>query len=131
MDTGALGRSQIPPKSDAAVAAQQTTTTSTPSVHENAGKTVPRTETDKRGPTLDQASSPAREELPKEPSRPAVDRRTVIDPKTEALLFQMVEERTGEVKRQIPDDVLLNVREYTRERLDTTAERKEIETSDA
>lgn len=55
-------------------------------------------------------------------ARLELDRRTILDSDTNTLLFQAVNQETGEVKRQIPEDVLLNVREYAREFLSTTKE---------
>ncbi|MCB1490695.1 MAG: hypothetical protein KDJ77_02655 [Rhodobiaceae bacterium] len=114
MDTGAIGRSQTPPKSEANVASQQHSGATADSVHVAAGKSVLPTEPDQSGPSFDDTSSPAREKPDFERSQTTIDRRTIIDPETETYLYQLVEERTGDVKLQIPDDVLLNVREYTR-----------------
>ena len=42
-------------------------------------------------------------------------RQVIIDPETRDLVFQSVNDRTGEVVRQIPDETLLRLRAYVRE----------------
>lgn len=50
---------------------------------------------------------------------PTVDRRIEVDAETQALVFRAVDEATGEVVRQVPDQALLRLRAYARElRLD-------------
>lgn len=113
METGALGRSQFPSTSEHSTASQPTNAQGPNTVRAAAGQSVPPTEADQKGPSLDDKQF--------EQTQPTIDRRNVIDPETDVLLFQAVEERTGEVKVQIPDDVLLNVREYARETLSASS----------
>ena len=44
-----------------------------------------------------------------------IQRNLTIDPKTREVVFQAVNERTGEVVRQFPDEAILRLRAYTRE----------------
>jgi hypothetical protein len=41
--------------------------------------------------------------------------QVIIDPETRDIVFQAVDERTGEVVRQVPDEMLLRLRAYVRE----------------
>ena len=50
--------------------------------------------------------------------REVIKRNIVVDPKSREVVFQTVDERTGEVVRQIPDDTMLRLRAYAREMRD-------------
>ena len=45
----------------------------------------------------------------------AIDRRFMIDQETRALIYQAVNDETGEVLRQYPEEMLLKLRTYARE----------------
>ncbi len=47
--------------------------------------------------------------------RETIDRRITIDPKTREVIYQTVNEDTGEVVRQIPDEAMMRLRAYARE----------------
>jgi uncharacterized FlaG/YvyC family protein len=47
--------------------------------------------------------------------RNAIERHLVIDPQTNSLVLKITKESTGEVVRQIPDEVILRLRAYVRE----------------
>jgi flagellar protein FlaG len=47
--------------------------------------------------------------------REMIDRNTLIDPKTREVVYQSVDRKTGEVVRQVPDEMLLRLRAYARE----------------
>jgi uncharacterized FlaG/YvyC family protein len=47
--------------------------------------------------------------------REMISHNVIIDRKTREVVFQTVDERTGEVVRQIPDDTMLRLRAYARE----------------
>jgi uncharacterized FlaG/YvyC family protein len=47
--------------------------------------------------------------------RDMIKRRLEIDPKTREVVFQVVDEATGDVVRQIPEEMLLKLRAYARE----------------
>jgi flagellar protein FlaG len=47
--------------------------------------------------------------------RETISRRIVLEPKTREVIFQTVNEETGEVVRQVPDEALLRLRAYARE----------------
>jgi hypothetical protein len=49
--------------------------------------------------------------------REAIERHFVLDKETNSLVFAEVEQPSGEVKRQIPDDVILKLRAHVREYL--------------
>jgi hypothetical protein len=49
--------------------------------------------------------------------RQAIERHIAIDPETKSLVFKVVDERSGEVKRQIPDEVILRLRAHVRDYL--------------
>ena len=44
-----------------------------------------------------------------------VERKLVIDPQTRAIVIQKKDTRTGETVSQLPDEVLLKLRAYSRE----------------
>ena len=44
-----------------------------------------------------------------------IRRNITIDPKTREVLFQSIDQRTGEVVRQVPEEGLLKLRAYARE----------------
>jgi hypothetical protein len=44
-----------------------------------------------------------------------IRRRIIIDPKTREIIHQRVNEETGEVVRQIPDEAILKLRAFARE----------------
>lgn len=57
-------------------------------------------------------------EAPKTPNRPApdsLDTRYTRDPESKALLFQVVDSRTGDVVVQLPDKALMGRRAYARD----------------
>jgi hypothetical protein len=56
--------------------------------------------------------------------RETIRRRIDIDPKTREVVYQTVDEETGEVVRQVPDEALMRLRAYAREM------REKAETSD-
>ncbi|HEY8383111.1 MAG TPA: flagellar protein FlaG [Microvirga sp.] len=47
--------------------------------------------------------------------RETIDRRIDIDPKTREVVFQTIDRDSGEVIRQVPDEVLMRMRAYARE----------------
>lgn len=47
--------------------------------------------------------------------RETIDRRIDIDPKTREVVFQTIDRESGEVIRQVPDEVLMRMRAYARE----------------
>jgi uncharacterized FlaG/YvyC family protein len=47
--------------------------------------------------------------------RAVIERNIEIDSKTREVVYQVVDERTGEVTRQVPDETLLRLRTYARE----------------
>jgi len=49
-----------------------------------------------------------------EAMRDAIRRRIVVDQKNREVIHQTVDERTGEVIRQIPEEVFLRLRAYAR-----------------
>jgi hypothetical protein len=62
--------------------------------------------------------------------RRAVERHIAIDPETKSLVFRVVDERSGEVKRQIPDEVILRLRAHVRDYLkkaDSDPETRRVE----
>jgi flagellar protein FlaG len=46
--------------------------------------------------------------------REFIDRKISIDPKTREVVYQSVDQRTGEVVRQVPEEALLRLRAYAR-----------------
>ena len=44
-----------------------------------------------------------------------IKRNIEIDPKTREVIFQSVDQRTGEVVRQLPEETMLKLRVYARE----------------
>jgi uncharacterized FlaG/YvyC family protein len=56
--------------------------------------------------------------------REMIDRRIEIDPKTREVIYQTVDQESGEVIRQTPDQALLRLRVYTRELLERIEERR-------
>ncbi|MGO4174459.1 hypothetical protein [Bosea sp. TAF32] len=51
-----------------------------------------------------------------------VERKLVIDPKTRAIVLQKKDRETGETISQLPDEVLLKLRAYSRELSDRARE---------
>lgn len=47
--------------------------------------------------------------------RETISRRIVLEPKTREVIYQAVNEETGEVVRQVPEAALLRLRAYARE----------------
>jgi hypothetical protein len=47
--------------------------------------------------------------------RRAIERHLSIDPQTKSLVLKVTEEPSGDVVRQIPDEVILKLRAYVRE----------------
>ncbi len=47
--------------------------------------------------------------------RETISRRIILEPKTRQVIYQAVDEETGEVVRQVPDEALLRLRAYARE----------------
>jgi hypothetical protein len=50
-----------------------------------------------------------------EAARQAIERNLAFDKETNSLIFTEIEQPSGEVKRQIPDDVILKLRAHVRE----------------
>ncbi|NNM74704.1 hypothetical protein [Enterovirga aerilata] len=74
------------------------------------------------------SQKPANETRNAEPDpRTDVSRNVTIDASTQALVFQTINERSGEVVRQVPDQALLRIRAYARELRDAEAESAETE----
>ena len=44
-----------------------------------------------------------------------IRRHVAVDPKTREIVFQSIDRRTGEVVRQVPDEMTLKLRAYARE----------------
>ena len=76
--------------------------------------------------TVQQAGAP--QKPADEKSGPAPDatgdvaRHVTIDAKTQSLVFQAINEKSGEVIRQVPDKALLRIRAYSREQREAEAE---------
>jgi uncharacterized FlaG/YvyC family protein len=51
---------------------------------------------------------------PQDPVTPQMDRRNVVDPDSDSLVFVATNIETGQVVRQIPNESLLRLRAYTR-----------------
>ena len=49
-----------------------------------------------------------------DPITPTVERRNVVDPESERLIYVATNTETGEVVRQIPSETLLRLRAYTK-----------------
>lgn len=49
-----------------------------------------------------------------------IKRRIEIEPKTREVVYQKINERTGEVVRQVPDEALMRLRAYAREMREKT-----------
>lgn len=62
-------------------------------------------------PTNETASRAALDQLVRE----TIARRIVLEPKTREVIYQSVNEETGEVVRQVPDEAILRLRAYARE----------------
>jgi uncharacterized FlaG/YvyC family protein len=72
-------------------------------------------------------SKPSNEKNGSEPeSSPELSRRVTIDANTQELVLQRINEKSGEVVRQVPDQAMLRIRAYAREmrqaQADVTAE---------
>jgi flagellar protein FlaG len=46
--------------------------------------------------------------------RDFIKRKVTIDPKTREVVYQSIDQRTGEVVRQVPDEALMRLRAYAR-----------------
>jgi flagellar protein FlaG len=46
--------------------------------------------------------------------RETIDRRLIVDPKNREVVYQAVDETTGEIVRQVPDEAILRLRAYAR-----------------
>jgi hypothetical protein len=53
--------------------------------------------------------------------RDVITRNLTVDPRTREIVFQAINERTGEVVRQTPDEAILRLRAYAREMKDAEA----------
>lgn len=51
-----------------------------------------------------------------------VARDVTIDPKTQEVVFQAINSKSGEIIRQVPDKALLRIRAYSREQREAEAE---------
>ncbi|MHA7777704.1 hypothetical protein [Roseibium sp. M-1] len=49
-----------------------------------------------------------------DPITPTVERRNVVDPESESLIYVATNTETGQVVRQIPSETLLRLRAYTK-----------------
>jgi hypothetical protein len=114
MDVGSITRiptpsaTNAPQRADALVAAGAVKTELKP---EAAVQQVREVEAVRFDPTNEIASRAALDQAIRE----TMSRRVVLEPKTREVLFQTVNEETGEVVRQVPDEVLVRLRAYVRE----------------
>lgn len=57
--------------------------------------------------------------------REALDRDIVVDEDTHSLVYQTIDEKTGEVIRQLPDETMLKLRAYVRDLAEARSARLE------
>jgi uncharacterized FlaG/YvyC family protein len=63
--------------------------------------------------TVDVRQDRAREQLARERLlKEFISNRAVLDPRTREVVYQAVNNRTGEVVRQFPDEAILKLRDY-------------------
>jgi hypothetical protein len=114
MDVGSISRTpnvsalNAPQRADSLVAAGAVRTELRP---EAAVQQVRPAEPARFDPTNETASRAALDQAVRE----TISRRIVLEPKTRQVIYQSVDEETGAVVRQIPDEALLRLRAYARE----------------
>lgn len=68
------------------------------------------------------AQRPGNDRAPAPDPASEVSRNVTIDAKTQEVVFQAINSRSGEIIRQVPDKALLRIRAYSREQREAEAE---------
>jgi uncharacterized FlaG/YvyC family protein len=114
MEVGSIARTPAPSAANAPQRADTLAASSAVKTElkpEAAVQQVREVEAPRFDPTNETASRAALDQVVRE----TISRRIVLEPKTREVLFQTVNEETGEVVRQVPDEALLRLRAYARE----------------